>query len=246
MTMLLALAFIFFIGSAVGWVLELIFRRIVHKKWINPGFLLGPYLPIYGFSMCIMTLIYLGIKSIDFQFGDLVAILLMGLAITLLELFGGLFFTKFFGIKLWDYSDRRFNYKGVICPLFSLIWVVVSAIYYYLLADPIMHFVVWFSHHLEFSFFVGYFFAIITVDFVYSTKIIFKIKEFARENKLTIRYEELKVNIKNLAEKNKEKYSFLFPITDNLTVLHEKLKHAFESIQDRVQEDKKEEKVENK
>ena len=80
----------------------------------------------------------------------------------------------------------------------------------------------------------------------YQKEVIEKVVNFARENKLTIRYEELKVNIKNLAEKNKEKYSFLFPITDNLTVLHEKLKHAFESIQDRVQEDKKEEKVENK
>ena len=28
-------------------------------KWVNPGFLIGPYLPIYGFGLCGLTGIYL-------------------------------------------------------------------------------------------------------------------------------------------------------------------------------------------
>ena len=52
----LVIAFLFFIGSLVGWVLELLFRRFISdanpkRKWINPGFLVGPYLPLYGFSL---------------------------------------------------------------------------------------------------------------------------------------------------------------------------------------------------
>lgn len=46
----LILAFLFFIGCTAGWVLELFYRRFAptnkSHKWINPGFLNGPYLPL--------------------------------------------------------------------------------------------------------------------------------------------------------------------------------------------------------
>ena len=56
MNMFLTLAFLFFIGSVIGWILELFYRRMISsKKWINPGFLVGPYLPLYGFRfVCIL------------------------------------------------------------------------------------------------------------------------------------------------------------------------------------------------
>ena len=59
----LFLQFIFFVGCTLGWILELFFRRIVHGKWVNPGFLVGPYLPIYGFGLVILTVIYLLFKD---------------------------------------------------------------------------------------------------------------------------------------------------------------------------------------
>ena len=43
---LLVMAFLFFVGSVLGWCTEVLFRRVfTAKKWINPGFLTGPYLP---------------------------------------------------------------------------------------------------------------------------------------------------------------------------------------------------------
>ena len=57
MNMFLIFVFIFFIGSTFGYILELFFRRIVHGKWVNPGFLVGPYLPIYGFGGVFMYLL---------------------------------------------------------------------------------------------------------------------------------------------------------------------------------------------
>ena len=46
MNVFLGLAFLFFIGSVLGWFLELIFRRFFssanpERKWINPGFLVS-------------------------------------------------------------------------------------------------------------------------------------------------------------------------------------------------------------
>lgn len=56
MSLFLTIAFLFFIGSMAGWVIEVVFRRFFssanpERKWINPGFLSGPYLPLYG-SAC--------------------------------------------------------------------------------------------------------------------------------------------------------------------------------------------------
>lgn len=62
MSMFLTLAFLFAIGSVAGWVLEVFFRRFYSagnpgRKWINPGFCTGPYLPIYGCGLCVLYLI---------------------------------------------------------------------------------------------------------------------------------------------------------------------------------------------
>lgn len=62
MNLFLTIAFLFFIGSMAGWVIEVVFRRFFssanpERKWINPGFLSGPYLPLYGFSLCVLFLL---------------------------------------------------------------------------------------------------------------------------------------------------------------------------------------------
>ena len=55
MKYLVIISTLFVIGSLFGWILELFFRRFIsQKKWMNPGFLTGPYLPIYGFGITIL------------------------------------------------------------------------------------------------------------------------------------------------------------------------------------------------
>ena len=116
-------AFLFFIGSLAGWCIEVLFRRFFSaKKWINPGFLTGPYLPLYGFSLCIlycMASMEIAIPIETLWLKRLVLFVLMSLCITLVEYAAGLIFIKRMKIKLWDYSDRRGNINGIICPLFS-------------------------------------------------------------------------------------------------------------------------------
>ncbi len=128
MSDVLVLAFLFFIGCIMGWGIELIFRRFFSKnnperKWINPGFLTGPWLPIYGIGLIGMYSIseLLGQQEmIGIRWADKgVVLLLMTVVMTVIELVAGLIFTKFFNMKLWDYSAEKLNYKGVICPKFS-------------------------------------------------------------------------------------------------------------------------------
>ena len=59
MNTFLKLAFLFYIGSSLGWVLELFFRRFIsgnnpERKWINPGFMVGPMCRCTapGFASC--------------------------------------------------------------------------------------------------------------------------------------------------------------------------------------------------
>ena len=208
MNLFLQFIFIFYAGCTLGWILELFFRRIVHGKWVNPGFLIGPYLPIYGFGLTILTLIYTFFK--DSSLNPIIIILLMGLFMTIIELVGGLIGLKN-NVKLWDYSDRWGNYKGIICPLFSAIWTLVGAIYYFLLAPYVMHGLEWFSENLTFSYTLGIFTGCIVIDLFYSTKLYIKIKNYAKENNITIKYEQLKMHIKDSQAKRKEKYSFINP-----------------------------------
>lgn len=221
MSLFLTLAFLFFIGAVAGWILELLFRRVRHGKWINPGFLKGPYLPIYGLGVVIMFLIC----RVDFSWIQIVAlqhivrILFMGIAMTLIEYIGGIIFIKGMKIKLWDYSGQWGNIQGIICPLFSLIWTAVGAAYYYILNPVILESVQWFTDNIQFSFFVGMFFGVFFVDLATTLQISVKITRFAKENKLVVKYEALKAEIKERMRESKEKYkisNFINPFKGDL------------------------------
>ncbi len=47
-------------------------------------------------------------------------------AITLFELIIGILFISFDLPKMWDYSGIPFNFLGVICLPYSLLWIIIS------------------------------------------------------------------------------------------------------------------------
>ena len=227
MTVFLQIVFIFYLGSTFRWTIELFFRRIVHKKWVNPGFLIGPYLPIYGFGLVFLTIIYFIFQSQSIN--PIIIILLMGFVMTLIELIGGLISLKN-KIRLWDYRDRWLNYKGIICPLFSVIWTIVGALYYYIIVENIINALDWFSENIAFSYILGIFTGLIIIDAFYSCKLYSKIKKYAKENNIIIKYEQLKIDIKEFQKSAREKYSFLNsfnqtkPLKNYLNLYKEKTK----------------------
>ena len=205
MKYLVIISTLFVIGSLFGWVLELFFRRFVsQKKWMNPGFLVGPYLPIYGFGVAVLygvSNIPLGIES---QVVDIVIrILIIGVGMTLIEFIAGLIFIKGLKIKLWDYSDRKGNIMGIICPIFSLAWLVVGSLYYFLLNPLLVHGISWISENLIYTYFVGAVIGAIIVDFAYSVHLATKLKEFKELQNL--RFEEFKKEFKKRVNELKSK-----------------------------------------
>lgn len=209
----LILAFLFFIGCFLGWGLEVIYRRFspanVSRRWINPGFLVGPYLPLYGFGLCALYLLAnLENTSLINEVtagSKILLFIVMSLVMTLFEYIAGVIFIKGMKVKLWDYSNEKFNFQGIICLKFSIYWALLGAVYYFLIHPHILHALQWFSNNLAFSFVVGLFFGVFAVDVVYSLGIVAKVRAFAKENDILVRYEELRQQIRQRSEENKEK-----------------------------------------
>ena len=199
---------LFVIGSLIGWVIELFFRRFVsQKKWMNPGFLTGPYLPIYGFGVLVLY----GVSNLSFGITNqavdvLVHVLIIGVGMTLVEFIAGLIFIKGLKIKLWDYSDRKGNILGIICPSFSLIWLAVGSLYYFLLNPFLVEGIAWISDNLIYTYFVGMVIGAMLVDFAYSVHLATKLKDY--KELASLRFEDFKVELKKKIKslrKNKEK-----------------------------------------
>lgn len=220
---LLVAAFLFFVGSVVGWCIEVLFRRIfTAKKWINPGFLTGPYLPLYGFGVAMLFAISLiPIDTGYYWLDSLIIILIMGVVMTLIEYIAGLIFIKGMKIKLWDYTDRRGNIQGIICPLFSFLWLLVCAFYYFVIDPFVIEAVVWFVHHITFAFFVGIFFGVFFVDLGHSINLSAKITAFAKKHDIVVSFEKLKESIKDRIDKLGEKKHFIFSFKSNRTLAQE-------------------------
>ncbi len=214
MSFILLLAFLFFMGSLTGWGIELLYRRFVsQKKWVNPGFLSGPYLPIYGFGLVVLYLIASTEKYISFGqpvLEKIVLFLLMMLAMTVIEYIAGVFCLKYFKLRLWDYSDQWGNIQGIICPLYSFLWSVLGAVYYFLIHPHILRSLEWLSNNLAFSFFIGFFYGVFVMDLSHSTKIVLAIKKFAKQQQIVLHYEEIKERIGQYKESRLIKAGFIF------------------------------------
>lgn len=214
----MALSTLFSVGAFLGWVIELFYRRFVSnrktKKWVNPGFLTGPYLPLYGFGLIGLYLIrYYLYGALEPSTGELwatvITLLVMAVSMTVIEYIAGLIFIKGMGIKLWDYSKMKGNIQGIICPLYSLFWAIVGVIYFFGIHPWIDGVLAWIGSRLEFLFVVGFFYGVFAVDLWHSLDISVKIRRFAKENKMVVAWEQLKISVNNAAKEAKERTHFL-------------------------------------
>lgn len=101
---------LFMLYAFLGWCLEVICKLVSDHKFINRGFLIGPYCPIYGYGAIIMTLLLK--KYLD----DPVTLFIMIiLTCSILEYFTSYILEKLFATRWWDYSTYKFNINGRIC-----------------------------------------------------------------------------------------------------------------------------------
>ncbi len=242
MSAFLTLAYLFFLGSLLGWVLELVFRKFFSKanpehRWINPGFCAGPYVPLYGCGLCILYLLAaLGSETGWEASAAGRALLFVGMAIsmTAIEYLAGVALLKLAKVRLWDYSMMWGNLDGLICPLFSFYWAALGAVYYFLVHPHILDALAWLARNLAFSFVIGYFFGVFTIDLAYSFRLVARLKAFAEEERVVVRYESLKAHLHAARERARRSQRFFFPLmtarplTEHLREAHEALERVRE------------------
>lgn len=248
------LSFLFMIGCMAGWVIELVFRKFfgAHNpdhKWINPGFLIGPYLPLYGFGLVVLFMLSL-IPYLEFSgylpkegwARSIVTIVIIGISLTVLEYIAGIIFIKGMHVRLWDYSKCWGNIQGIICPRFSLFWTLGGAGYYFLLRKPMIKLALWIIANKGFCLIIGMIYGIFLVDVFYSFQLVAKIRRFAAEKQIVVRYEELKATIRQKAEDSKDKVYFLFlvPAEKNIHDILRRYAEKLEGYADKLEEYKEE------
>lgn len=176
------ISFLFFVGSILGWILELFYRKFFERvqnpnaRWVNPGFLTGPWLPVYGFgaaALFVMSVIETYMIKIDS--GGLLhyvmMIVFMALTMTCIEFAAGIIFIKGMKIRLWDYTEEWGNLWGIICPKYTFFWALLSAGYYFFLFPKFLDLVLWFIEHPWFSFVVGIILGMFIIDCGFSLRL---------------------------------------------------------------------------
>ena len=167
----LALGIIYFtLYSFFGWIYEMLFFAVVHRKLHFQGFLALPLLPIYGFgavSILAVTYPYANNPLMVFASAVLVA--------TLLELATSTFLLNVFKVRLWDYTNWPLNYKGKVGVISSLGFGLLGLLLLYVF-QPIMNHIVSFIPPAYIGTTAGFLFIIILLDYIYSMRALYKIK----------------------------------------------------------------------
>ena len=90
--------------------MEVALKLIESRKFVNRGFLIGPYCPIYGYGAILIT--FLLKKYVE----DSLTLFVMAILVCgILEYITSYFMEKIFKARWWDYSKNKFNINGRVC-----------------------------------------------------------------------------------------------------------------------------------
>lgn len=173
----------FFIYCVVGWCIESTIVSVSDRRLTNRGFLRGPMLPIYGFGAIVILFATLPVRGHPFL------VYVFGMAgTTALELVTGWLMEKTLKMKYWDYTGKRFNFKGYICLTSSLFWGVLSLFLTDILHTPVEKLVLSLSVPALYSIDA-------VISLIFTADLINSVRTALDVNKLLSKMESLRVQI---------------------------------------------------
>lgn len=128
--------FFFYTYCFLGWCFESAFVSINKRKFVNRGFMRGPFLPIYGSGAIMMYVV-----SMPFQDNIVLTYFAGCVGATALEYITGVLMETLFHIRYWDYSDKKFNFQGHICLSSTIAWGFFTILMTRVIHRPIEQFV---------------------------------------------------------------------------------------------------------
>lgn len=217
--------FIFCLFSVVGWVLELVYRSIVMKKFINPGFMSGCVVPLYGFGAVIMNIICNLFSGIESSYKVILIFIISVILLSILEFISGYILLKYFHLKLWDYSTYKYNYKGFICLEFSFVWGLLALVFYLFIYKWLDIFALNFISSTTGLFFLGIYVGIFIIDLCVSIQLLNRLTKYANDIKEIINVEKLKIDIR-MRTNRKRFWNAIYPYISTNRFLRDKIKDS--------------------
>lgn len=150
------------IYSLLGYIYEVFYQRVIFKKWVNPGFLHGPYCLMSGiYSLIIIYLLngYYNDPFVIFVFGTIIS--------CLIEYYVSYLFEKIFKCKFWDYSGYKYNINGRICINKNILDGFLSLIIIHVF-NPLLNYVIRYIDMLYLKYICICLMFIILIDFIFS------------------------------------------------------------------------------
>jgi len=104
------LVLLFFAYALLGWCIEVTLKYFQFHRFINRGFLTGPWLPIYGSGAVLITLAVDGLAPLESSVGTTFALsfVLCGTV----EYMTSFVLEKRYHARWWDYSQKPMNLHG--------------------------------------------------------------------------------------------------------------------------------------
>lgn len=199
------LVFYFFFYSFLGFLLETIYRSIASKRLVYPGFLLGPYCPIYGFGLIAVVLLLQPLKDNLWLFLPAAFIVT-----SVLEYFTGYMLEKLLGLRLWDYNNKLLNIKGRISVEFSIYWTILAYLFIHFVHPIFLNIPKLLESIGIFSMLKYVIIPILAIDFLFTVnKAIYTRKKISALDLLLNEMEELKDNAGDRLETLRSDYDAL-------------------------------------
>lgn len=241
---------LFTIYSILGWLMEVTLGFIQHGKFINRGFLIGTYCPIYGFGGVAITLL-LGnfINTIDkvniidsIWISTIVIMFICGI----LEYATSYLMEKLFHARWWDYHRFKFNINGRVCLETLLPFTIIGQIILRF-ASPTFLGIIGKIQEPWLHIITAAIIAIFAIDFAVSFNIIHSFKKLSNEAKDST--EEITKKVKERISKTWRGRRLIsaFPNV-NVEVIRDKIRKRVEESKLKIEEKKKvlEKKIEEK
>ena len=184
---------LFIIYSIIGWITEIIVVGYEEKKFINRGFLIGPYCPIYGYG-AILMIFYLERYKDNFFTVFLLAVIVC----SFIEYLVSYIMENMFNARWWDYSNRKFNINGRICLLNAFLFGVLGVLLVYFV-NPFLSNLLLKLNISTLNIISIILFVIFSTDFVISMFISYKLKNNIKKMKKDST-EEINKKVKEILE----------------------------------------------
>jgi len=169
--------YFFMIFAIIGWLWETPWVSIRTKNFVNRGFLLGPYIPIYGCAIVTAHYFLKLFNGFDGILGFIFEILCIAIITAIWEYVTSYLLEKMFHTRWWDYSNQKFNIRGRISLSVTAFFGIGGYILLEFVWEPFE--VLYDSISTNYMMvFLSLFYIIFAIDSAFTLRDLFRVKHF--------------------------------------------------------------------